>query len=346
MSTASTSSAATSPDVTDTAATATTTKQSGSTRSRAPRRPKLDPICAEAVDLARSSLEEAALPGQVGEHLGVEVAGERLVSHFFACEMPGYRGWRWNIVLARAPRAKQPTVCETALLPSDGALLAPAWQPWAERLRPDDVGQNDLLPYQEQDERLEQGYEQTDDAEADRVAQWELGLGRTRVLSPEGRGEAADRWAEGDFGPRQVSTRKRRGTVTATCASCGFLTPISGSLRQEFGVCTNEWSPADGHVVHLGYGCGSHSETGKDVVGSDVNVSENVVVDEIHVDYESVDTDATPEGTQSASTDSEDPAKATAAEDTPAEVAEDMTSASGNTETADSEAEGNGADRS
>jgi hypothetical protein len=47
--------------------------------------------------------------------------------------------------------------------------------------------------------------------------------------------------------------------------------------------------PADGHVVHLGYGCGSHSETGKDVVGSDVHVAENVVVDEVHVDYETVE---------------------------------------------------------
>ncbi|MFZ2514306.1 MAG: DUF3027 domain-containing protein, partial [Candidatus Lutibacillus vidarii] len=28
-----------------------------------------------------------------------------------------------------------------------------------------------------------------------------------------------------------------------------------------FGVCANEWSPADGRVVALGYGCGAHSET-------------------------------------------------------------------------------------
>lgn len=46
----------------------------------------------------------------------------------------------------------------------------------------------------------------------------------------------------------------------ATCMSCGFLTPIAGSLRQAFGVCANEFSPADGRVVSLSYGCGAHSE--------------------------------------------------------------------------------------
>jgi hypothetical protein len=36
--------------------------------------------------------------------------------------------------------------------------------------------------------------------------------------------------------------------------------PLAGSLRQAFGVCANEFSPADGRVVSLSYGCGAHSE--------------------------------------------------------------------------------------
>ncbi|TQE37869.1 DUF3027 domain-containing protein, partial [Streptomyces ipomoeae] len=35
---------------------------------------------------------------------------------------------------------------------------------------------------------------------------------------------------------------------------------IGGSLGQAFGVCANEFSPADGRVVSLTYGCGGHSE--------------------------------------------------------------------------------------
>jgi hypothetical protein len=36
--------------------------------------------------------------------------------------------------------------------------------------------------------------------------------------------------------------------------------PIGGSLGQAFGVCANEFAPADGRVVSLAYGCGGHSE--------------------------------------------------------------------------------------
>jgi hypothetical protein len=46
----------------------------------------------------------------------------------------------------------------------------------------------------------------------------------------------------------------------AQCTTCGFLLPIGGPLGQAFGVCANEYAPADGHVVSLAYGCGGHSE--------------------------------------------------------------------------------------
>src|SRR5690625_1251957 len=249
-------------------------------------RPKLDAIAADAVDLAREALEEVTEPGQIGQHLRAEANADRLVTHVFECTMPGYRGWSWVAVLARAPRAKFATVAETALLPGDDAVLAPEWEPWSERLKPEDIGADDLLPYKGYDERLEHGYEATGDEDEDQVAQWELGLGRRRVLSPEGRADAAERWIEGDFGPRQTSGRGRRGTVAANCSSCGFLSLLAGSLRGEFGVCTNEWSPADGRVVHLGYGCGAHSETGKQDAAPETPRNGGVIVDELDVEYQ------------------------------------------------------------
>ncbi|WP_083713442.1 DUF3027 domain-containing protein [Brachybacterium sp. P6-10-X1] len=257
-------------------------------------RPKLDAVAADAVELAREALLEVTDPGQVGEHQRVEVSGERLVTHVFDCAMPGYRGWSWVVVLARAPRAKAPTVAETALLPGEEAILAPEWEPWSERLKPEDVGTDDLLPYHEQDVRLEQGYEATGDEDADRVALWELGLGRSRVLSPLGRAEAAERWTEGEFGPRQISARGRKGTVSASCSSCGFLSKLSGSLRGEFGVCTNEWSPADGRVVHLGFGCGAHSETGQQEDDHEIPRGTGVVVDELDVEIQQKPTAGAP----------------------------------------------------
>ena len=293
---------------------------SPTTAPRRPRtaRPKLDAVAAAAVELAREALADVTEPGQVGEHLRVEASGERLVTHVFECTMPGYRGWSWVVVLTRASRAKAATVAETALLPGEDAILAPDWEPWSERLRPEDVGTEDLLPYREQDERLEQGYEATGDEDEDRVAQWELGLGRARVLSPEGRSEAAERWLAGEFGPRQISSRGRRGTVQASCTSCGFLMKLSGSLRQEFGVCTNEWSPADGRVVHLDFGCGAHSETGQDDGEHEIPRAGNVIVDELDVEVvEGGGTEAQAEAAGSA----------TAADEAQAEAAGDATPA-------------------
>ncbi|EFL32989.1 conserved hypothetical protein [Streptomyces viridochromogenes DSM 40736] len=254
------------------------------TRSRTP-----DRLCAEAVDLARSAAEEAAAPGVVGEHVGVVSEGDRVVTHFFECRELGYRGWRWAATVARASRAKIVTVDEVALLPGPDAVLAPEWVPWSERLRPGDMGPGDLLPTDAEDLRLEPGYsgedepapnsavshEMADLVEAEdadvtsgpparlptpsrgsvaAVAE-ELGMRRARVLSRYGLHTAADRWEEA-FGAKTPMAQ----SAPATCATCGFLVPIGGSLGQAFGVCANEFSPADGRLVSLSYGCGAHSE--------------------------------------------------------------------------------------
>jgi hypothetical protein len=211
-----------------------------------------------AVDLARDvAIELAETADHVGDHLGVVVEGERLVSHRFACTAPGYRGWHWTITLARVPRARAATVCEAELLPGDGAVLAQPWVPWAERLRPGDIGPGDVVPFSPDDPRLEPGYAPTGDEDEDRVAIEELALARVRVLSPEGRRQAADRWYAGLRGP----TAPVALAAAAPCGSCGFLVRLIGSLGTVFGVCTNEWSPDDGKVVSLDHGCGAHSET-------------------------------------------------------------------------------------
>ncbi|MEU8292445.1 DUF3027 domain-containing protein [Streptomyces pseudogriseolus] len=259
------------------------------TRSRTP-----DRLCAEAVDLARAAAEEAAAPGVVGEHEGSVSEGDRVVTHFFGCRELGYRGWRWAVTVARASRAKIVTVDEAVLLPGPDAVLAPEWVPWSERLRPGDLGPGDLLPTEADDLRLEPGYTGADepppnsalrpsltedladlaeeeDAEVTggtpaeqtvtpsrgsiaAVAE-ELGMRRARVLSRYGLHAAADRWEEA-FGPKTPMAQ----AAPASCMSCGFLAPIGGSLGQAFGVCANEFSPADGRVVSLAYGCGGHSE--------------------------------------------------------------------------------------
>jgi hypothetical protein len=217
-----------------------------------------DAVLGGAVDLAReAALELAEHPQDVGEHLGYTVDADRLVSHRFACTAKGYRGWVWTVTLSRVPRARKATVCEAVLLPGDDAVLAPAWVPWDERLRPGDLGPGDVLPFRADDPRLEPGFTPTGDPEVDEVAIGELALARNRVLSPVGISEAAERWYRSKQGPASA------GAVASAepCMTCGFLVPLQGALGTVFGVCVNAWSPDDGKVVALEHGCGAHSET-------------------------------------------------------------------------------------
>ncbi|GMA24719.1 hypothetical protein GCM10025864_24780 [Luteimicrobium album] len=235
-----------------------------------------------AVELARTAAEQdAESASDVGEHLGVSIDADRFATHRFACTMRGYAGWHWSVSVSRIPRSRTATVCEVALLPGDGALLPPAWLPWSERLRPGDVGTGDVLPFLADDPRLVAGYTPTGDEEEDRVAIDELALARVRILGPQGRDEAAERWYRGTRGP----TAPGAVAADAECASCGFLVPLQGSLGQLFGVCANAWSPDDGKVVSLDHGCGAHSETDVPQHASDWPAPDPLI-DELRIEVE------------------------------------------------------------
>ncbi|OZC52004.1 hypothetical protein CH286_03870 [Rhodococcus sp. WWJCD1] len=219
--------------------------------------PELDsirPVLADAVDLARQALLDLG-EGGVGEYLGVTVEDASAATHRFASDLEGYRGWQWAVVVAAPEDADRATVSELVLLPGPDALVAPSWVPWDERIRPGDLGPGDLLSPRQDDPRLVPGYVSSGDPAIDDVA-GEIGLGRTKVTSLEGRLDAAQRWHDGDFGPDAEMAK----AAPSTCGLCGFYLPIAGSLSAAFGVCGNEFA-ADGRVVHAEYGCGAHSDT-------------------------------------------------------------------------------------
>ncbi|YAL83803.1 DUF3027 domain-containing protein [Dermacoccaceae bacterium W4C1] len=219
----------------------------------------------DAAALAKAEAEAIAEPGRVGDLVSSTMLGERLAEHAFACLHPGYVGWFWTVSVARAPRQRAATVCETNLLPGPDAVLAPEWVPYDQRLRPGDLRPGDATALQEVDPNLEAGWEATGEEDVDQVALDELGLGRPRVLSAEGREAAAQRWYDGDHGPGSEHAKQ----AAAHCASCGYFVPMAGVLRQVFGVCASEWSPDDGSVVSLDHGCGAHSETDVEKVESE-----------------------------------------------------------------------------
>jgi hypothetical protein len=99
------------------------------------------------------------------------------------------------------------------------------------------------------------------------------------VLSREGRDAATERWQGGAHGPHTDMAR----SAPAHCGSCGFLVPLAGALRGTFGVCANAYSPADGEVVAVGFGCGAHSDLAYEPV-SPVAVAELVYDDGVELE--------------------------------------------------------------
>jgi hypothetical protein len=213
-------------------------------------------LLAAAAAQARAAID--ADDSEIGEHLDAVPEASYTITHYFAANVPGYRGWQWCVVLAGCPDSDDVTVNEVALLPGSTALTAPQWVPWAERVRPGDLHPGDLLATPVEDPRLVPGYVDNDDVDPlseEAAVATELGLGRKRLLSRDGRLDAAQRWVDGEYGPVTEMARSARHN----CATCGFYLPIVGSLRAAFGVCANEYA-ADGRVVHAEYGCGAHSD--------------------------------------------------------------------------------------
>ncbi len=247
----------------------------------------VDSLLAGAIDLARAAALETADADVVGSHVDLTADGDVMVTHYFENTSVAYRGWRWAVTLVRVPGSDVVTIDEVVLLPGADSLLAPSWVPWNERVRPGDLSPGDLLPTEAEDPRLEPGFtgsdalDELDDPTTDlgplRPEQWQLGLGRERVLSAWGRDDAAERWDAGDFGPDSPMAKAAPGS----CQTCGFVLHMGGSLGQAFGLCANAFG-ADGRVVSLKYGCGAHSSV-RPIEGTGIPVTE-MAIDEILAD--------------------------------------------------------------
>lgn len=208
----------------------------------------------QAVEIARRALEELD-EGGVGEHLGFfAVSGAGNVATLrFSADLPGYPGWEWHAVVACASGAADVTVNEVALVPGNTgqALQAPDWVPYADRVRPGDLGPGDVFPPEPDDPRIANGT-----------------LTRASAVQPRAR------WRDGDFGPHSEMATQAR----LKCRTCAFFLPAGDEIGPNFGVCANKFS-ADGRVVHAAYGCGAHSETRVDT-GDDFTPGEVAFDDE------------------------------------------------------------------
>jgi hypothetical protein len=83
--------------------------------------------------VARAALAEISPTGTVGDLIERVALEDGTATLRFASTLSGYPGWHWSVSVAEVP-GEAPTVMEAELMPGEGALLAPDWVPWAERL--------------------------------------------------------------------------------------------------------------------------------------------------------------------------------------------------------------------
>ena len=211
------------------------------------------------LELARSAaIADAGSADLVGADVSVEIDDDgRVETYLFEAHLAGYKGWRWCVTIAKVDKKSEPTICDVVVLPGPDALLAPEWVAYRDRIQPGDVGVGDIVPSALDDTRLVPSvHALIADEELDAMQVFDLGLGRARVMSIEGRDQASKRWYESDRGPQSPIAQ----AAPKPCSSCAFFVPISGSLRASFGVCANAISPEDARVVSVDHGCGAHSE--------------------------------------------------------------------------------------
>ena len=211
------------------------------------------------LELARSAaIADAGNPELVGADVSVEIDDDgRVETYLFEAHLAGYKGWRWCVTFAKVDKKSEPTICDVVVLPGPDALLAPEWVAYRDRIQPGDVGVGDIVPSSLDDTRLVPSvHSLIADEDLDAMQVLDLGLGRARVMSIEGRDQASKRWYESDRGPQSPIAQ----AAPKPCSSCAFFVPISGSLRASFGVCANAISPEDARVVSVDHGCGAHSE--------------------------------------------------------------------------------------
>lgn len=87
-----------------------------------------------AHDQAVAALAEVADRADIGAPVGGEMVEPNVATLYFECRLRGYPGWRWAASLTRVDESSPITVLEVELLPGDGAVVAPEWVPWSERM--------------------------------------------------------------------------------------------------------------------------------------------------------------------------------------------------------------------
>lgn len=114
-------------------------------------------------DIARAvAMDVADEPEQVGDVVNAIELGDNVTDFRLAADVRGYEGWQWSVTLYHDAEVGTWTVNESSLVPTDDALVPPAWVPWKDRLEPTDLAPTDSIGTDPDDPRLEGGFRKTE----------------------------------------------------------------------------------------------------------------------------------------------------------------------------------------
>lgn len=113
------------------------------------------------VELARAALLEITTADTIGQLSGSITETDGVITLYFDTTLRGYVGWKWTVSISHG-EGSSVSVLETELTPAEGALLAPDWVPWSERLAEYKEAQAALAA-----EALESGHDDGDDSDDD-----------------------------------------------------------------------------------------------------------------------------------------------------------------------------------
>jgi len=115
--------------------------------------------------VAKAALLELTPENTIGDLTG-HVEEDGAITVTFAARMSGYPGWHWTVSVAQV-EGSEPTALEVELMPGNGALLAPDWVPWSERLAEYQAAQEALEPASEEDSDDDESDDDDDDEDDD-----------------------------------------------------------------------------------------------------------------------------------------------------------------------------------
>lgn len=117
-------------------------------------------------ELARTALAEITPATSVGELVHEVDESEGVVTLQYRSLLDGYPSWLWTVSVAQVD-GEEPTVLEAELMPGEGALLAPDWVPWSERLAEYEAAKASEAADDEDDDSDEDDEALDDDSEDD-----------------------------------------------------------------------------------------------------------------------------------------------------------------------------------